>query len=198
MNQNQHRDALSLLGEILAAQGGPPHWLIVCGGAALQAQGIIQRATKDVDVFAERDEFTGIEPAYPLSQNIQDAILKVSNTLKLPGNWLNASTSFFQLSLDDYPAYFWQDHKDEEYGTHLKISYLSSKGLITLKILAALQRDAPRDTEDLIALAPSEQDTQDAIDWCLSTTVERTTAQPKIQILLQLLSHESLTERYHG
>lgn len=196
MEQNQHSDALSLLGEILDAQGGYPQWLIVCGGAALQAQGIIQRATKDVDAFASRDEFTGIEPAYPLSQSLHDAILEVSNALKLPANWLNASTSFFQLPLNDYPAHFWQDHKDEEYGTHLKISYISSKGLVTLKMLAALQRDAPRDTEDLIALAPSEQDTRAAIDWCLSTTVEVTTALPKIQLLLKVLNHESLTQNY--
>lgn len=196
MKGDQHRVALSLLGEILEARGGSPHWFIVCGGSALQAQGIILRATKDVDIFASRDEFTGVEPAYPLGKDICDAIGMVSRQLNLPPDWLNAATSFFQLPLNDYPEYFWEDLKDEEYGTHLKISYLSRKGLTTLKILAALQRDEPRDIEDLLALAPSEHDTMQAIDWCLATSVELPHGSAKIQLLLKALNHESLRKKY--
>lgn len=196
MSENQYAEALSLLSQFLARDKAPPTWLIVCGGSALQAHGIIQRATKDVDIFAERNEINGISAAYPLSAALQKNIQSVAKILKLPNNWLNASTSFFQLPLGDYPSYFWADLKDEEYGSHVKVSYLSPKGLVTLKTLAALQREASRDTEDLIALAPSEEDMTQALDWCLATTVEKSTAAPKIKTLLTRLDHAALIERY--
>jgi len=196
MSSNQHSQAFELLSELLASRHEKPLWIVVCGGAALQARGIIQRATKDVDIFAARDEFSGIEPAYPLSGSVKQAIKQVADLLALPQNWLNASTSFLLLPLEEYPTYFWADFMDEEYGTHLKISYLSREGLITLKVLAAIQRDAPRDAEDLIALQPSEKDTIEALDWCIATTVELSSAQPKIKAILTLLNYESLIERY--
>jgi hypothetical protein len=196
MSGDQHRKAFELLSELLASRHEKPLWIVVCGGSALQARGIIQRATKDVDIFATRDEFSGIEPAYPLSDTVKQAIKQVADLLDLPQNWLNASTSFLLLPLKEYPPYFWEDFMDEEYGTHLKISYLSRKGLITLKILAAIQRDAARDAEDLIALQPSETDTIEALDWCIATTVELASSQLKINSILTLLNHESLIEKY--
>ena len=198
VSKNQYSDGLELLSEFLAKDStNYPVWLVVCGGAALQTHGIIQRATKDVDIFAERNEVTSeFGAAYPLSPVVQKAIKNVAAILKLPENWLNASTSFFQLPLGEYPAYFWNDLKDEEYGSHVKVSYLSPRGLITLKTLAALQRDAARDTLDLIALAPTETNMREALDWCLSTTVDRSAAAPQIATLLTRLNHGNLTQRY--
>ena len=79
-----------------------------------------------------------------------------------------------------------------------QVSYLSPRGLITLKTLAALQRDAARDTLDLIALAPTETNMQEALDWCLSTTVDRSAAAPQIATLLTRLNHGNLTQRYQA
>jgi hypothetical protein len=200
VSKNQYSDALELLNEFLAKDpANYPVWLVVCGGAALQTHGIIQRATKDVDIFAERNAVTSeFDAAYPLSPAVQKAIKRVASILNLPENWLNAATSFFQLPLGEYPAYFWSDLTDEEYGSHVKVSYLSPRGLITLKTLAALQRDAGRDTLDLIALKPTESNMQEALDWCLSTTVNRATATEKIATLLTHLHHENLTQRYQA
>ena len=55
VSKNQYSDALELLSEFLAKDpANYPVWLVVCGGAALQTHGIIQRATKDVDTATEK------------------------------------------------------------------------------------------------------------------------------------------------
>lgn len=200
MSENQYAKPLGLLGEILEKDPSSyVHWLIVCGGAALQTYGIIHRATKDVDIFAQRTEVDhSIDSAYPLSENLKQAVRKVASVLNLPENWLNASTSFLSLSLESYPEYFWQDHKDESYGSKLRVSYLSPRGLITLKTLAVLQRDQPRDTEDLIALAPTESNITEALDWCLIHTLEHQAIAHKITNLLNQLNHGNLINRYQA
>ena len=48
--------ALKLLSGRLELDGSPPVDMVVCGGAALIALGLIVRMTKDVDVVAFIDE----------------------------------------------------------------------------------------------------------------------------------------------
>jgi len=196
MANTQYQEALQLLNQILKQKGADPEWLVVCGGAALQATGVIQRATKDVDVMATRNEIHGdLSSAYPLSDNIKQAAKQVSELLSLPSNWINASTAFFQLPLENYPTYFWQDLSDVEYGSHLKISYLSRPGLITLKLYAALNRKEQRDLTDLEALAPTEQELHNAADWVFEHVLD-TNAHTHLMTIFRYLGHESLAEKY--
>lgn len=51
-NKGDVDQALRALGEQLAALKSAPFDLLVCGGSALQALGLVLRTTKDVDILA--------------------------------------------------------------------------------------------------------------------------------------------------
>ena len=200
MIQESFDESLQLLGEILEKSGSFPQWLIVCGGSSLQAQEIIHRATRDIDVLATRSELSGLEPAYPFPDDFKRAIQQVADLYALEANWLNCATSLFQLDLQAYPSFFWLDQKTVEYGTHLKISYLSPRGLTLLKTLAVLQRDATRDLEDLIALAPDLETIRESLDWCFHHAVDQKlpVIEHKTKNLLVALNHETLISNYYS
>ena len=146
--------------------------------------------------MATRSEINGdLSSAYPLSVNIKQAAKQVAELLSLPPSWINASAAFFQLPLENYPAYFWQDLSDVEYGSHLKISYLSRPGLINLKLYAALNRKEQRDLTDLEALAPNEQELHNATDWVFDQALD-TNAHTDLITILRYLGHESLAAKY--
>lgn len=96
-------EALELLGEILESRQCPPRHLVVCGGAALRAAGIVSRVTRDVDVLAERGEVDGdLTAAWPLPEELKQAVAEVAVELKLPVDWLNASTSMLIGRLEEF------------------------------------------------------------------------------------------------
>lgn len=192
MLQSDFQNALELLSEILQDSGSQPHWLIVCGGAALQAHGIITRATRDLDVIALRQEFSGIESAFPLSSELRTAIAQVADFYNLPKNWLNASSAMILGSISELPPQLWSEPITEEFGSHLKISYLSTSGLTLLKVLAFLQRNVARDYEDLIAISPTERDIKMALDWYRTHHDTSPADKGRINKLLKNLNYEEL------
>lgn len=78
---------LSALGEQLGALG-QRFELVVVGGSALLALGLIERATRDVDPLALRagDE---LGSAKPLPAALETARNRVARDLSLPADWLN-------------------------------------------------------------------------------------------------------------
>jgi len=67
-------DSLTVLGEILESERASPVHLVVVGGSALLAAGIISRTTRDVDVLAERGIPEGeIIPIRELSPAVRGA-----------------------------------------------------------------------------------------------------------------------------
>ncbi len=79
--------ALALLGGFLNETGFCAH-LVICGGAALSIQGVITRATRDVDVLAVIAEGIVIG-AKPLPSQVQAAANLVALNLGLGPDWLN-------------------------------------------------------------------------------------------------------------
>ena len=67
---------------------------MVCGGSALNVLGLVQRATKDVDVLAYVNRNTAGEVSFisadPLNKNLITASKKVARDFNLTENWLNA------------------------------------------------------------------------------------------------------------
>lgn len=63
--------------------------IVVIGGSALTALGLVRRATRDVDLLAiaEKGE---LRPAEPLPQPLLTARTTVAADFGLPDNWLNA------------------------------------------------------------------------------------------------------------
>ena len=76
-------EALLLLHEQLELHNAPHSEIVVCGGSALIAIGLVSRTTRDVDVVAlmHRGELKHSEP---LPEHIQQAATKVSEILGLP------------------------------------------------------------------------------------------------------------------
>ena len=63
LSQQHLKEALRLLGNVLAIRKGAGFWLVVCGGSALLAQEIISRSTEDINILAMRDREGGVDRA---------------------------------------------------------------------------------------------------------------------------------------
>ena len=86
-NTGWQKQALEALEEQLRVQGERLE-LVVGGGAALIALGLVERATRDVDVVALRSG-EGLAPADPLPEPLASAAATVARDLGLPRDWLN-------------------------------------------------------------------------------------------------------------
>jgi hypothetical protein len=72
--------------------------LIVIGGSALLALGLISRSTQDVDVVALTGR-AGLDEALPLPQPLADACARVARDFDLPEDWLNSQAAADMLRL---------------------------------------------------------------------------------------------------
>ena len=84
--------ALRLTAERLAELEAPQETLVVCGGSALLALGLVDRTTKDVDVLAGVDAVSGLIDPRPLSATLRAVVDEVGIQLDLPPGWLNTGT----------------------------------------------------------------------------------------------------------
>ena len=124
---------------------------IAIGGAALSVLGIVSRHTRDLDVLA---------PAIP--EGVQNAAVEFAHRHALSEDWLNTGPSSLTR---DLPA-GWQERTQPLYaGKHLELSTLSRLDLIRAKLWAMCDR--MRDLEDLVALAPSDQEINLAAAWVI-------------------------------
>jgi len=195
MNETNLITAFELLNDFLTAGSAATVWLIVGGGSALLAQRFSSRQTKDVDVMALREWEGNVVSAYPLPDSVKQAAAKVAEELRLDPDWLNGAASLHGLDLSQLPAWFWQELDTREFGSNLKISFIGRKGLILLKLSAALDRDQRRDIEDLACLKSSSTEMEELLRWVLQNLHE-TTTHPKLPTLLRELGHADLIPRF--
>ena len=166
LKPDELQKALSLLGEVLEGRGATPVDLVVCGGTALRAAGIVGRVTKDVDVLAQRGEVDReLMRAWPLPDFVKEAVSDVAKELRLPDDWLNASTSMLMLPLEELPPEMWSGMLERNYGPSLRIGFVGRVGLIYLKMYAATDRIEKRDVEDSKALAPTSEEWRNVVSW---------------------------------
>jgi len=195
MNEATLTSALELLGDFLVSEESAPIWLVAGGGSALLVQKISNRQTKDVDVMAMREWEGDVVSAYPLPTILKKAAAKVAEELRLDANWLNGSASLHGFDFSLVPSWFWQELDTREYGKNLRISFISRKGLILLKLGAALDRDQRRDMEDLASLKPTGAETEELLLWVLKDRHDSTT-HPKLSTLLTELGHADLISKF--
>ena len=191
MNAATLVSAFELLDDFLTEGSAAPVWLVVGGGSALLVQRLSTRQTKDVDVMALREWEGKVVSAYPLPDAVKLAAAKVAEELRLDPEWLNGAASLHGLDLSQLPAWFWEELDTREYGRNLKISFIGRKGLILLKLSAALDRDQRRDIEYLACLKPSNAEMEELLRWVLRNLHE-TTTHPKLPTLLRELGHADL------
>ena len=195
MNEANLISAFELLDDFLVAGKSAPVWLVVGGGSALLVQRLSSRQTKDVDVMALREWEGNIVSAYPLPDAVKKAAADVAEELRLDPNWLNGAASLHGIELSLLPSWFWQELDTREYGKTLKISFIGRKGLILLKLSAALDRDQRRDMEDLACLNATRTELEELLRWVLRNLHE-THTHPKLPALLQELGHADLISRF--
>lgn len=163
-NKDDADRLLGALGEQLAAVG-KRFELVVIGGAALLALGIIQRPTRDVDIVALRSK-AGLDTAKPMPSGLQAARDRVARDFSLPAEWLNPGpTDLLELGLPDAFIDRLQRH---EYGTALTVYFASRYDQIHFKLYALVDQGPGKHEDDLRALAPTEDELLAAAAWCRS------------------------------
>lgn len=154
------RRVLGALGARLAAQ--PAHEdIVVVGGSALLAMGLVERATQDVDVVALVGE-TGLLTAEQLPEALQRAASQVARDLDLAPDWLNSGPS--ELLRWGLPAGVEDRWQTETFGDRLTVRWISRLDQIHLKLYAAADRGG-KHVRDLEALQPTADELLAAARW---------------------------------
>lgn len=155
---------LDALGEQLAALNA--HYeLVVVGGSALLALGLIDRPTQDVDLVALRDRL-GLAPIEPLPRTLVIARDRVARDFQLPEKWLNAGPA--QLLDLGLPDGFLDRAERRQHGPNLAVWYASRYDQIHLKLYAAVDQGPGKHEADLRALAPTADELVAAAEWSRS------------------------------
>jgi Nucleotidyltransferase of unknown function (DUF6036) len=159
--------ALQLLNGRLVLATAPRFNLVVCGGSALAATGLVTRTTKDVDVVALMDDKGVLLDPAPLPQALVRAAHEVALDLGLQKDWLNNGPSsgdggLFRLGL---PEGFVERLTWVTIGERLTIGFISRYDQIHFKLYAAVDQSGSYHAEDLRELHPSDAELLDAAGW---------------------------------
>ena len=151
--------------------GGSYISLVVCGGTALAALGLITRTTKDADVLGLiKETISGLEiqriKKFP--DWLSNAAEKVARDFGLPDNWLNLGPASQVES--GLPPGLADRLIRKKYGESLSIYYISRTDQIYFKLYAAVDRNDYH-TQDLFDLNPMEKELEDAAKWVLTQDV---------------------------
>lgn len=159
--------ALQRVGEILEAEGEDIA-VVVIGGAALNLLGVVDRATRDVDVLALAElNASGVRiipPPEPLPEALVRAAREVARDLGLAPDWLNTG-----------PALQWRqglpaglEHRITwRQFAGLRVGIAGRYDLVCFKLYASADQIGPqsRHMTDLLALKPSRDELSAAADW---------------------------------
>lgn len=160
-NQEAAERVLRALGEQLDA-GEESFELVVIGGSGLLVLGLIERATRDVDLVALRVG-ADLENPEPLPGPLREARDRVARDLSLPQHWLNSGPA----SLLDFelPTGFLERVESRHYGDHLTVHFASRFDQIHFKLYAAVDAGPGKHSQDLEALAPTPEELLQAARW---------------------------------
>jgi hypothetical protein len=166
---NQRLDqALMLLSERLNLAQAPTYELLVCGGSALIARGLVSRVTRDVDVMARREP-SGLVSSRPLPSPLLAAAERVGADLGLAPNWLNSGPAdLFEMGL---PEGCIGRLESRSYGSSLVVWFVGRLDQIHFKLYAAADQGPGRHVDDLIALKPMPGELLAAARWACSHDV---------------------------
>jgi hypothetical protein len=161
-------ELLGALASELARTGAGPYELCVIGGTALAVLGFVDRPTKDIDVVALGDMSSGalrLRKAKPLPEPLTAAVRAVAVQYSIEPTWLNAGPA----DLIDWglPGGFAQRLVAVEYGSSLRVHFAGRVDQICFKTYAAADV-AGRHLTDLVALAPNEDEMEQAFRWAVS------------------------------
>jgi hypothetical protein len=167
LNNNEIERALRLVGELIHADRERIS-IVIIGGAALNMLGIVNRATRDVDVVAVADVDDNLRlarPPQPLPDVLVRAVKTVARDLDLPENWLNRGpASQWDVGL---PPGFAGRIQWRSYAA-LHVGVADRLDLIFFKLEASADQpraDNNRHFADLLALSPTTDELAAASAW---------------------------------
>jgi hypothetical protein len=139
--------------------------IVVIGGSALTALGLVRRATRDVDLLAIADNGE-LRLAEPLPQPLLTARSAVAADFGLAENWLNAGpTDLLKCGL---PEGFMSRVVTRTYGTALVVHFASRLDQIHFKLFAMVDQGGGRHEADLRALSPTPEELAAAARWSMT------------------------------
>lgn len=142
---------------------GYAHGLVVVGGSALLALGLVTRATEDVDVVAVERGGRLLASANPLPDSLLEARARVARDFGLSRDWLNTGpTSLLDQGL---PEGFKGRLERRAYGPALTVWFASRFDQIHLKLYALVDRGPGKHESDLRALEPTSRELIAAARW---------------------------------
>ena len=157
-------EALQLLNEQLILIDAPATEIVVCGGSALIATGLVPRTTQDVDIVALMKAEVLVD-SEPLPDYLLNAAGNVGTILSLPADWLNnGPASQFQMGL---PAGFQERLTTVVVGAKLTVHYIGRYDQIFFKTFASADRGGYH-VSDLKALNPADEELIAAARWCMT------------------------------
>jgi hypothetical protein len=171
LNKNNLDEILHALDRQIEVHGGSPISLVVCGGTALFALGLILRTTKDIDVLGTLSKEHGqilIKRINKFPKYFTDASKAVQRDFRLPEGWINKGpTSQVDSGL---PQGFEKRLVKKQYGNYLSIYYISRLDQIHFKLYASVDRNDYH-VDDLFQLKPKQQEIEEAARWVLNQDV---------------------------
>ena len=157
-------EALQLLNEQLILIDAPATEIVVCGGSALIATGLVPRTTQDVDIVALMKAEVLVD-SEPLPDYLLNAAGNVGIILSLPADWLNnGPASQFQMGL---PSGFQERLTTVVVGAKLTVHYIGRYDQIFFKTFASADRGGYH-VSDLKALNPADEELIAAARWCMT------------------------------
>lgn len=155
----------------IGVHGGVPLGIVVCGGTALSALGLVMRTTRDVDVLGavlETQNGLTIERITKFMEWLVEAANKVGRDFDLPENWLNLGPASQVES--GLPEGFEKRLVKRVYGHFLSVYFISRLDQIHFKLYAAVDQDDYH-VQDLFALKPTEDEMEIAAKWVVTQDV---------------------------
>jgi hypothetical protein len=186
--------AFQLLNGRLTLNDAPPARLVICGGAALIATGLLSRTTRDVDIVALIDSSGRLAEPAPLPDSLLKAAKEVAQALKLPENWMNNGPShddggLFQMGL---PRGLQKRLHMRNFGDHLTLYFVDRIDQIHFKLYAAVDRGGYH-IADLVALNPTDKELIRAARWTMTHDVSDA-FRTLLKQLLERLEYEYAAE----
>jgi len=137
--------------------------LVVCGGAALNALGLVSRTTDDVDILALVVDEQAVL-AEPLSEELVRAIERVARDHGLPKKWMNNGPT--DLQRYGLPKGLLQRTHAVQFGPKLTVRFIDRVDQIHLKLYALVDQGPGKHVRDFTALDPTHDEVLLAGRWC--------------------------------
>lgn len=164
-------DIFEALDRQIGVHGGVLLRLVVCGGTALSALGLVMRTTSDVDILgivSENKNGLTIQRMLKFPDWLVEAADRVGRDFDLPEDWFNLGPASQVGS--GLPEGFDKRLVKRVYGQYLAVYFISRIDQIHFKLYAAVDQNGYH-VQDLFALKPTEDEMEIAAKWVVTQDV---------------------------